>query len=185
VAALCRAYGVSRETFYVWKRRREGGDDCWFEDRSRAPERCPHTTPAETIAAIVAMRRRFPQFGPKKIRAKLLAEQPGGGWPAASTIGDILKRAGLIGSTPRRRPWPQGEIVAAATKPNDEWSIDFKGWFRTRDGTRCDPLTVGDTASRYLIATQIGCAARWKRKETRWKRKENSVRNAAGPKCQE
>jgi transposase InsO family protein len=156
VAALCRIYGVSRETFYVWRRRRESGDPRWFEDHSRAPERRPQTTPAEAIAAIVAMRRRFPRFGPKKIRAKLLAEQPGGGWPATSTIGDILKREGLIVAKPRRRrPWPQGDVVAGAVEPNGEWSIDFKGWFRTLNGIRCDPLTLEDTASRYLIAARI------------------------------
>lgn len=156
VAELCRGYGVSRETFYVWKRRRAGGDPRWFEERSRAPERCPHATPAEAIAAVLAMRRRFPRFGPKKIRAKLMAERRAVHWPAASTIGDILKREGLIVAKPRRRrPWPQGEIVAGAVRPNGEWSIDFKGWFRTRDGTRCDPLTVEDTATRYLIAARI------------------------------
>jgi transposase-like protein len=96
VAELCRGYGVSRETFYVWKRRRAGGDPRWFEERSRAPERCPHATPAEAIAAVLAMRRRFPRFGPKKIRAKLMAERRAVHWPAASTIGDILKREGLI-----------------------------------------------------------------------------------------
>jgi hypothetical protein len=77
-------------------------------------------------------------------------------WPAVSTIGDILKRAGLVASSKRRRrPIAQGEIVAPATEPNDEWSIDFKGWFRTTDGTRCDPLTISDAASRYLIEVKI------------------------------
>ena len=157
VAELCRHYGISRETFYVWKRRRASGDRRWFDERSRAPDRCPHTTPADVIAAIVAMRRRFPRFGPKKIRAKLIAAaRPAVDWPAASTIGDILKREGLIAAKPRRRrPWPQGEIVAGASEPNGEWSIDFKGWFRTRDGTRCDPLTVEDTVTRYLIAARV------------------------------
>jgi transposase InsO family protein len=108
------------------------------------------------VAAIVALRRRFPRFGPKKLRAKLLAERPAVDWPAASTIGDLLKREGLIvAKARRRRPWPQGAIVAGAAGPNGEWSIDFKGWFRTRDGARCDPLTVQDTASRYLLAARI------------------------------
>jgi transposase InsO family protein len=156
VAELSRRYGISRETFYVWKRRRESGDERWFEERSRAPECCGHATPATEIAAIVAMRRRFPRFGPKKIRAKLKAECPAVAWPAVSTIGDILRREGLImAKTRRRRPWPQSDIVAGATEPNGEWSIDFKGWFRTRDGARCDPLTVEDTASRYVIAARI------------------------------
>ena len=153
---LARRYGISRETFYVWKRRRESGGSDWYEDYSRAPLDCPHATTETARAAIIAMRRRFPHFGPKKIRAKLEAERPRLIWPAASTIGDILKSEGLVaGKARRRRPVGQGEIVSGASAPNGEWAIDFKGWFRTRDGERCDPLTITDTASRYLIGARI------------------------------
>ncbi len=156
VVELCARYGISRETFYVWKRRRESGAARWFEELSRAPGSCPHAVPAETTAAIVAIRARFPRFGPKKIRARLVLDRPDVARPAASTIGDVLKREGLIVATPRRRrPIGQGEIVAGSDEPNGEWAIDFKGWFRTVDGTRCDPLTVSDTASRYLIEARI------------------------------
>ena len=156
VSELSHRYGVSRETFYVWKRRREAGEERWFEERSRAPESCPHATPAWQVAQIVAMRKRFVRFGPKKVRGKLIEERPQIDWPAASTIGDILKGKGLIVARDRRRRrLPQGEVVAGASEPNGEWSIDFKGWFRTRDGERCDPLTIEDTASRYLVETRI------------------------------
>ncbi len=156
VAELAANYGVSRTTFYEWKRRRDAGDERWFEDGSRAPGSCPHATPADVIAGIVAERRRFPRFGPKKIRARLLLARPDVAWPAVSTIGDILKRSGLIEAKPRqRRPLAQGEIVAGSDQPNGEWAMDFKGWFRTRDGKRVDPLTVSDTASRYLVGIRI------------------------------
>jgi transposase InsO family protein len=156
VSELCASYGISRETFYVWKRRRDSGGGRWFDELSRAPGHCPHAVPAETLAAITAMRRRFPRFGPKKIKARLVLDAPHEAWPSASTIGDVLKREGLIGDKKRRRKAiGQGEIVAGSDEPNGEWAIDFKGWFRTADGTRCDPLTVSDTASRYLIAAQI------------------------------
>lgn len=156
VADLCRRHNISRETFYVWNRRRDAGDDRWFEEKSRVPGHCPHATPAETVAAIVAVRQRFPRFGPKKIRARLALDRPDLVWPAASTIGDILKREGLIAPrSRRRRAFHQGHIVAGADEPNGEWAIDFKGWFRTRDGERIDPLTVSDTASRYLLAARI------------------------------
>ena len=156
VGELARRYGVSRETFYVWKRRRDGGDERWFEERSRAPKHCAHAISVGQIEQIVAMRRRFPRFGPEKIKAKLVDERPKVDWPAPSTIGDILKRQGLVSARPgRRRPLPKGEIVGRAQAPNEEWSIDFKGWFRTRDGERCDPLTVADTATRYLLETRI------------------------------
>ena len=155
-AELCESYGISRETFYVWKRRRDGGEERWFEDKPRAPGRCPHVTTPEVIERIVAVRRRFPRFGPKKIRARLALDRPEQEWPAVSTIGDILKREGLIeAKTRQRRPLPRGEIIAGSDLPNGEWAIDFKGWFRTRDGTRVDPLTVSDTASRFLVGIRI------------------------------
>jgi len=156
VSDLCRRYGISRETFYVWKRRRESGDDHWFEDLSHAVERCPHATSEGLIKRIVATRHKFPFFGPKKIKKWLGKNVPEANWPAASTIGDILKRAGLVDERrQRRRAIAQGEIVAPAAAANDEWAIDFKGWFRTLDSTRCDPLTITDTASRYLIEARI------------------------------
>jgi len=156
VSELAARYGVSRETFYVWKRRRAGGDADWFHDLPSAPGHCPHRTEAALAEAVVAMRRRFPRFGPKKLRAKLVEKYATVSWPAASTIGDILKRNGLIADQPRRRrPLAQEGIVSMATRPNEEWSIDFKGWFRTGDGLRCDPLTVSDTASRYLLSVRI------------------------------
>lgn len=158
VTELCVHYGISRQTFYEWQRRRDSSDEHWFEDRSHATQSCPHRTPAEIVDAVIAMRqrRRRRPFGPKKIRAQLVRKQPGIEWPATSTIGDILKRANLVTARERRRrPIPHGEIVVPAAAPNDEWAIDFKGWFRAGDGTRCDPLTITDTASRYLIEVRI------------------------------
>lgn len=156
VAELAENYGISRNTFYAWKRRRDAGDERWFEEKSRAPGSCPHATTPEMIEAITALRRRLPRFGPKKLRARLEMNHSDIVWPAVSTIGDILKREGLIEAKPRqRRPLAQGEIVAGSDEPNGEWAMDFKGWFRTRDGTRVDPLTVSDTASRYLVGIRI------------------------------
>jgi transposase InsO family protein len=101
-------------------------------------------------------RRRFPHFGPKKIKAWLERDALKVDWPAASTIGNILKREGLVeGRRRRRRAIAQGDVISPATAANEEWSIDFKGWFRTADGTRCDPLTLTDAASRYLVDVRI------------------------------
>jgi transposase InsO family protein len=156
VSELCRRFGISRETFYVWKRRRESGEERWFEERSHAVAGCPHATAGRVAARIIATRRRFAHFGPKKIKAWLEREAPEVAWPAASTIGDILKREGLVEpKRRRRRAIGQGEMVTPATAANAEWAIDFKGWFRTRDGSRCDPLTITDAASRYLIELRI------------------------------
>ena len=156
VSELARRYGISRETFYQWKRRRESGEAEWFVDRPSAPGSCPHRTDARIADAVMAMKRRFPSFGPKKVRARLMEAHPGITWPSASTMGDILKLAGLTAvKSRRRRAQALGEIVAGGEAPNDEWSMDFKGWFRTRGGLRVDPLTVVDTACRYLLTVQI------------------------------
>ncbi|WP_315796132.1 MULTISPECIES: integrase core domain-containing protein [unclassified Bradyrhizobium] len=156
VTELCARHGISRETFYVWERRRASGDPQWFEEKSHAVQNCPHATADRLARRIIATRRRFPHFGPKKIKAWLARERTEVDWPAASTIGDLLKREGLVEARPRRRrAIAQGELITPAEGPNDEWAIDFKGWFRTGDGTRCDPLTITDAASRYLIEVRI------------------------------
>ncbi len=156
VSELSRRYGVSRDTVYLWTGRREGGAADWFADRSHAPRHCPHRTAEALLAPIVAVKRRYVHFGPKKVKAWLERDQPEVRWPAASTIGDILKAAGLVEPRPRRRrAIGQGRTSSAATAPNAEWCCDFKGWFRTDDGTRCDPLTLTDAYSRYLIEIKI------------------------------
>src|SRR5215831_19769014 len=81
VSELCRRYGVCRDTFYEWRRRREGGAESWFNDRSHAPLHSPHATPAELKDAIISMRRRFPHLGPRKLLTKLERAMPGAGWP--------------------------------------------------------------------------------------------------------
>ncbi|WP_315811377.1 integrase core domain-containing protein [Bradyrhizobium sp. SZCCHNR2028] len=102
VTELCARHGISRETFYVWERRRASGDPQWFEEKSHAVQNCPHATADRLARRIIATRRRFPHFGPKKIKAWLARERPEVDWPAASTIGDLLKREGLVEAQPRR-----------------------------------------------------------------------------------
>lgn len=152
VSELCRRYGVCRDTFYAWRKRRERGEPDWFVDRSHAPHHCPQRTDSGLVETIVSLRRQFPHFGPRKLVAMLERRHAESVWPAASTIGDILKQAGLIAPVKRRRrPLDQQRPFAAVTAANDEWAVDFKGWFRTGDGTRIDPLTMTDSHSRFLI----------------------------------
>ncbi|MDA1348753.1 MAG: IS481 family transposase [Chloroflexi bacterium] len=149
---LCRDFDISRKTGYkrVDRFRWNGWEG--LGDLSRAPRRRPNTTPRGVAERLITARMSRPTWGPKKLVAWLRAEEPVVRWPAASTAGDILDRAGLVRRRKRRRhaaPWD--EPFAAADHPNDVWSIDFKGWFRTQDGVRVDPLTVQDAASRYLL----------------------------------
>ena len=156
ISDLCRRYGVCRDTFYEWRKRREGQTAEWFIDHSHAPLHCPHRTEAAISEAVISLRRRFPHLGPRKLRVVLGHQAPETCWPAASTIGDILKRAGLITPAKRRRRALDGRrAVTSVTAVNDEWAADFKGWFRTRDNSRIDPLTLTDSHSRYLIEVRI------------------------------
>jgi transposase InsO family protein len=156
VTELCRRYGVSRDTFYGWRDRRASGASDWFRDRSHATRSCPHHTSKAVEAEIVALRRRFPHLGPRKLLVVLSRWNSATDWPAASTVGDILKRAGLIEpARRRRRPLDPPRRTIAADAPNEEWAADFKGWFRTRDQRRIDPLTITDSHTRFLIEVRI------------------------------
>jgi len=156
VSELCRRYGVGRDTFYAWRARRESEAEDWFRDRSHATRSCPHRTEAAIEEAVIALRRRFPHLGPRKLLWKLEQRDREANWPAASTIGDILKRAGLVEKARRRRrPLDPPRLVIAAEVANEEWAADFKGWFRTRDQRRIDPLTITDSHTRFLIETRI------------------------------
>jgi len=153
---LAARYTISRKTVYKWVDRYVTDSRHGLEERSRAPHTHGRAMAADVAGAIVALREGHPQWGPKKLRAVLQEREPSRPWPVASTIGDLLRRAGL--SQPRRRrryPVPLTQPLAAAQAPNDVWAADFKGWFRTRDGTRCDPLTVNDAFSRYALCCQI------------------------------
>jgi transposase InsO family protein len=152
MAALCRIYGISRQAGYKWMERYEAEGPRGLGDRSRAPHGHPKAVPAEVEVVILQTRAAYPTWGPKKLRAWLQAHRRDRRWPAASTIGQILKRHGLtVPRTKRRRTPPYTEPFAACDGPNAVWSMDFKGWFPTGDGSRCDPLTISDAFSRYVL----------------------------------
>lgn len=153
---LATRYRISRKTAYKWIDRYDADPAAGLADRSRAPKAHGRAMADSIRDAIVALRGQHPHWGPKKLRARLLELQPRAVWPAASTMGDLLRREGL--SEPRRRTRyvvPVTQPLAAAQAPNDVWTADFKGWFRTADQTRCDPLTVADACSRFVLCCRI------------------------------
>jgi putative transposase len=158
VTELSVEFGVSRKTAYKWLRRYRAEGSAGLRPRSRRPRGCAHGTVAAMVQAVLAARRAHPTWGPKKLRVVLCAQRGAAEWPARSTIARILKRHGLS-RTRRRRSGvyhAQPSALTAATQPNEVWTVDFKGWFSTADGARCDSLTVRDLYSRYLL----GCEAR-------------------------
>jgi len=155
MAALCRAYGVSRKTGYKWIGRFAESGPLGLDDLPRTPHRHSNEVSEQVVQAILGGRRAHPNWGPKKLRVILLRKDGNIRWPAASTIGEILKRHGLTGRRKRRhRTPPHTQPFGACDGPNAIWCADFKGWFRTSDGRRCDPLTITDGYSRYLLRCQ-------------------------------
>ena len=153
VAELAARAGVSRKTAYKWiERYRDGGADA-LSDRSHAPRAHPDRTAPEVEALVVEARRAHPTWGPRKLVPYLARRHPGLALPAASTAGAILKRHGLVEPRRRRRVATHpGSVPLSTTAPNEVWTADYKGQFKTLDGVYCYPLTVCDAHSRYVLA---------------------------------
>jgi len=152
---LCQRYEISRETGYVWLRRYQAVGLEGLREKSRAAQRHGNQTSAEIEQMVLELREAHSRWGPRKLKRVLEDNEPGRVWPAASTIGALLKREGLMaGRRKRRRTAPYTEPLAHADGPNRVWCADFKGWFRTGDGERIDPLTITDAHSRYLFRCQ-------------------------------
>jgi transposase InsO family protein len=154
-AALCRGFGVSRRVGYKWLARYREAGVPGLLDRSRAPLHHPHAMEDDIAERCLAVRREHPTWGPLKVRAWLERKAPAREWPAASTIGALFDREGLtVKRKLRRRSPPSSAPFADCAAANEVWCIDFKGWFLTGDGKRCEPLTLTDACSRYLLRCQ-------------------------------
>ena len=154
---LCESYGISRRVGYKWVGRYREDGAAGLGDRSRAPLHHGRATAAELTEKIIELRQARPTWGPRKIMARLERLHPELAWPSHSTAHEILKRAGLVtGRRLRRRPplYP-GELITPE-RPNQVWAVDHKGWVRLRDGSRCEPLTLADGYSRFLLAVSAG-----------------------------
>jgi transposase InsO family protein len=148
----CERFGVTRQTGYDWLDKVHLGGFDALATKSSAPLSRPHTTPARIAEHVIAARKLHPTWGPRKLGPWLLTRHPELELPAASTMGEILKRAGLVPKRRRRQRMPRySEPFSAVEAPNDVWTTDFKGQFHTRDGSLCYPLTIADAHSRFLI----------------------------------
>jgi putative transposase len=152
---LCQRYEIARETGYIWLRRYRHLGVAGLIQHSRAARRHNNQTPEDLEKMVLQLRQAHMRWGPRKLKWVLERDEPGRNWPAASTIGALLKREGLVvARKKRRRTAPYSEPLAHADQANRVWCADFKGWFRTADGQRIDPLTISDAHSRYLLRCQ-------------------------------
>jgi putative transposase len=156
MSAICKDFGISRQTGAKWKKRYEEEGYAGLEERTRRPKSSPLALAEELVVAILELRNKHPTWGARKLHG-VLVRRYADGTPSVATISRILKRAGKVRAR-RKRPLlsvvdraPSVEVNA----PNDLWTIDFKGWWRTYDGERCEPLTVRDAFSKYVLKLRL------------------------------
>jgi putative transposase len=156
IAPLCREFGISRETGYKWLNRFKRDGYSGLEEKSRRPHSAPLSAAEDVVLAVLKAREAHPRWGSKKLEL-LLKKSIRGKAPSRSTIARILRRFGQVR---RRRRRPMLNVVEKAPRvpanaPNDVWTVDFKGWWRAGDGKRCEPLTIRDAFSRYVLEVAL------------------------------
>jgi transposase InsO family protein len=157
-AKICRRFHIARSTGYKWLWRYRERGRSGLQERSRRPLRSPHRIRTRWLKALRQLRRRHPYWGPRKLRARLRTLHPRTHLPAVRTLARWLQRLGLVSLKRRRQrrgPWLKLVSRKPARHPNDVWTIDFKGWFRTADGSRIDPLTIRDLKSRFILDIRL------------------------------
>lgn len=155
-ASSCRQFDISRKAGYELISRYEAEGEQAFTPRSRAPHCHPNAIDEALARKLLQIKATHVHFGPRKVRDFLAMTGHRGALPAASTIGELYKRHGLVSARGKRRARsaPLSAPLSHATAPNVVWSADFKGHFRLKNGRWCYPLTLSDNASRYLLVCQ-------------------------------
>lgn len=155
VTELGEHYQVSRKTIYKWISRYRTGGIQALEEGSHAPLKHPNATAVEIATEIINTKQRYEKWGPKKVITWLKQHYPEQDWPAVSTAQNILHKQGLVRPRKKQRHTPPYHPpFQHCNQPNDSWSIDYKGQFRTGDGRLCYPLTLTDNFSRYILTCQ-------------------------------
>ena len=152
ITDLSKKYGISRPIVYKWTTRYKQQGVDGLKEQNRAPIHSPNQTADDIVKLIIKEKLKNRKRGPKKVLYQLKRQYPNINWPAASTIGDWLKKHGLVNKRKKRqRVPPYTQPFIKAQSPNDVWSADYKGQFYTKDRHVCYPLTISDNYSRYLF----------------------------------
>lgn len=156
VSELCEDFGITRKTGHKWLARYAESGLAGLAEHSRAPREVSGRTCAAVEELIVREKRLRSTWGPKKIRRVLETKHGVKRPPAVSTVGEVLKRHGMVRERGRRAGVFKVERgnLTKAERSNEVFGVDFKGWFQTGDGQRCDPLTVSDLHSRYVLKAE-------------------------------
>jgi transposase InsO family protein len=155
LSVLARRRGISRKTAYKWIDRYQQDKAGGLEDLSRRPHHHPNALTQEMIQGILEWKAKYPLWGAPKIHSKLRSLKD---CPAESTVSNVLLRYGLTRKArARAKATPSMKPLADINAANQIWCADFKGWFRTGNGRRSNPLTISDAYSRYLLCCRNVC----------------------------
>ena len=156
---LCREYGISARVGYKWRARFMAEGLAGMDEQSRRPHGCPRQLNEKEICGMVRIKERHRHWGAQKIREVYLRQH--GQAPSESSFQRVLERCGLTEKRKVRVARQTGRIASGrkASAPNQVWTLDFKGWWLDREG-RCEPLTVRDEYSRYVLELRALADAR-------------------------
>lgn len=152
---LCREYGISTKSGYKWRERFVQNGLNGLHDNSRRPHSSPESLPEQTVCEIIKLKNAHPHWGPYKIRQIYLRKYNQA--PSESSFKRILDKAGLVIHRRRRNALCAQERITTdlvVSKPNDVWTVDFKGWWKMLGGGRCEPLTIRDLYSKYILSVK-------------------------------
>ena len=148
---LCREYEISPKTGYKWRERFLEYGLSGLGELSRRPKSSPGGLAEAEVCEIIRLKQRHRYWGPRKIRK--VYERFHEEVPSESSFKRVLERAGLVEPRRLRARRPSGRLFSGrkAQAPNEVWTVDFKGWWHVPGDKRCEPLTVRDEFSRYVL----------------------------------
>src|SRR5580692_9406212 len=149
--ALCQEHGISPKTGYKWKERFLLDGLSGMAEHSRRPKSSPEGLSEKVVCEIVRLKQKHKYWGARKLRDIYGRVHPA--LPSESSFKRVLERAGMVEHRPLRPRQTAGRIFSGhkAAAPNEVWTVDFKGWWYGAQGRRCEPLTVRDEFSRYVL----------------------------------
>lgn len=151
VTNICKKYNISRKTGYKWYERYLQDGEEGLKDIPKSPNNHHTLYSKEIFDTSIDLKLKHRKWGPKKILVKLEELHPHKDWPSPTRLYEVFKEHHLVTKKRIRHRVPATAPLGHIMNCNDTWAMDFKGWFLTGDGTKCEPLTITDCVSRYLI----------------------------------
>ena len=149
---ICLEFNISTKTGYKWYHRFKQDGYSGLQDRSKTPQSHPSSLSENVVCDLISYKLAHPRFGPKKIH-ELYRRLHENKVPSLSSVKRVLKRSGLVEKRPKRKMQSGGRLTHKLdiNRPNDLWTIDFKGWWMSKDNHRIEPFTVRDDFSRFVL----------------------------------